>query len=1529
MANPAATYAVVGALPAGLAFNTTTRVLSGTPTAAGNGTITIRATNSVGTDDWTVAYTFTAADVAPSFADNTGDAQNWTVGTAITSITIPRASGIPNPTYQLISSPDGITVTLPTTGADGTITGTPTAVGSGTVWIRALNSEGSANWNVAYTTVADVDPLTLADSDDTGLDVDCKALLVASAPGTAGSDPYADSDRGGTDTPLDGELGLGATNTVISRFRRLVAAEFTLNDDDNPAALDLGPYFDAGGDGNDLTIYLQTLEDGEVSFSAASQYLLGGTGWARFTLPADAQTLLNNLGTGDRWIFKVARPAATTPTTVELTAAGARSATRTGAGAFATTTPTTVNLTAAGARSATRTGAGQFTATTETAPVAGYQSIALDAAWWAQITGSQRGWDPPAADRPAINSGLALGGATDRELEAFGVYSSGVVRLSIENGDLTDAFEANGGVRLTIGSQSWIFLLAGADMGVPYFWSPSNAAGAIEAHGLIASATAGTLEISDDPDTDFADTSTSTALEFTATGARSASRTGAGQFGTTIVLPAVGARSVTRTGAGQFIATSPTTVVFTASGARSATRAGVGAFVATTAAGPTTYAVVGSLPAGITFNTATRVISGIPTAAGSGTITIRASNGLGSDDWTVDYTFVVAAPLEFTASGARAASRTGVGAFGSTVVLAAVGARSASRTGAGQFIATSPTTVVFAASGARSDTRTGAGAFTATTAATVTVEFTAAGARSETRTGAGVFVTTAEVVPVSDTVGAGTLLLLPSGAYLLLPDGTRLLLPAEAFDTRGVVVLVAGELMPATGDWWIRLSAGETSLAGARIDGRRSQFTRLPRDGDEFEIRAGGEDGTVIFGGYLDEPNPEILAPDIVSYSLGAVGWRARLDGESISQADGRRIVKLATGGDQIEALVGLVSGEGFTAEVSLDDDVPVRDDMRFRFAGPLVDHIASVNRAIVVVRPNKKVITRSRSRIVGEVELDWSILESIKIERSRENFKTSLTVRGGALTQLESHTGRDDGRYRLGGEHNLEPQQSLFDVSIGNGVLWTDSRDRGGEGRGNTDEAVLVVAADTSDLLPTSVVSGADRSIDLLSIEAKLWPFDPLVLPVHVGNGLRVRFKNSRSESVDSQLTDCGGILSSSFLEVVYKLEIRPPTNTWVPIPGTELRFLGIRRNTYAGYDPCGNYVGSPNVNSVNIVLDGETADLNAFLAVAKVAVRRESDGEIRVLDFAGNAWVTNTGFWNWVSGEMTVALFVGEYASETSIGIKLEGITLLDTALADVGLLAQAEDGTEYGWLLADLSTEDDTEPYFWPGTSAIGLDNAAVAQNVIARLRAGVSKLVLVDTTHARVDFANKALFASDTVVELEVLSLETVDVDNVQQSIGGAEDGWCWNAATQELEEIVPSSPPPTTVNVRYKARYVVTESSGVSPAIDAVVIEEGIALPSDARIHARSLLDLDSLPIEEAVAKLKPGLGKEIVEGSGATIQQDILDFFGISGVQTTDVWRIEKIEIRPRGLRYQQTLRLLRRGARTDARDTWRRTFGS
>ena len=164
---PAPTYAPVGTLPAGILFNDTTRVISGTPTAVGSGTITIRATNAGGTADWTVDYTTAAALVAPSFVGGNGDAQNWTVGTAIASVAIPQATGVPDPTYsQIGTAPAGIIVTLPTSGADGAITGTPTVVGSGTIRIGASNSEGVVNWTVTYTIT--VLPAAPAFADNTG-----------------------------------------------------------------------------------------------------------------------------------------------------------------------------------------------------------------------------------------------------------------------------------------------------------------------------------------------------------------------------------------------------------------------------------------------------------------------------------------------------------------------------------------------------------------------------------------------------------------------------------------------------------------------------------------------------------------------------------------------------------------------------------------------------------------------------------------------------------------------------------------------------------------------------------------------------------------------------------------------------------------------------------------------------------------------------------------------------------------------------------------------------------------------------------------------------------------------------------------------------------------------------------------------------------------------------------------------------------------------------------------------------------------
>ena len=149
--NPTPTYAVFGNLPAGIAFNTGTRVISGTPTSIGNGVISIRATNSQGTATWTVDYTTSSGLTAPAFADDTGDAQDWTQNQAISPITVPVASGTPTPVYVTSGNlPNGISFN------DNTriISGTPTEVSSGTITIIATNSEGTDDWTVDYTTAA-------------------------------------------------------------------------------------------------------------------------------------------------------------------------------------------------------------------------------------------------------------------------------------------------------------------------------------------------------------------------------------------------------------------------------------------------------------------------------------------------------------------------------------------------------------------------------------------------------------------------------------------------------------------------------------------------------------------------------------------------------------------------------------------------------------------------------------------------------------------------------------------------------------------------------------------------------------------------------------------------------------------------------------------------------------------------------------------------------------------------------------------------------------------------------------------------------------------------------------------------------------------------------------------------------------------------------------------------------------------------------------------------------------------------------
>ena len=307
---PTPTYAAVGSLPSGVTFDASTRVLTVAPTAVGRGTITIRATNSAGRADWTVAYNFAApTPVAPSFATSTGTAISAKVGQSITDVTVPAAAGRPTPTYAVVGSlPRGLAFNTNTR----VLSGTPTAAGFGRITIRATNSQGNDDWTVSYTILG---PLLLSDlAAPTGRMLTGAALLQRT---TADPNWYADSNRGGTDAVLDGSLDPTSGDGPISRIY-LMGTQFRFNDNTD---WDQGTYWASGGDGHDLHIHVMN-DDREVETISVTSTTIQSSGgnFVNFQVPQSFADHLNTIDSNERWIIGFSSIASVTPVLPDATA---------------------------------------------------------------------------------------------------------------------------------------------------------------------------------------------------------------------------------------------------------------------------------------------------------------------------------------------------------------------------------------------------------------------------------------------------------------------------------------------------------------------------------------------------------------------------------------------------------------------------------------------------------------------------------------------------------------------------------------------------------------------------------------------------------------------------------------------------------------------------------------------------------------------------------------------------------------------------------------------------------------------------------------------------------------------------------------------------------------------------------------------------------------------------------------------------------------------------------------------------------
>ncbi len=137
-------------LPDGLTVDSTTGLITGTPTAAGTFTVALSATNAGGTGMASLTLTVTAMTVVTPPPTMTAPTITSPISASaqVGQVFAYQVTGSNNPTsFNATGLPDGLSID-PTTGL---ITGTPTAAGTFTVMVTGTNSVGNGTESVALT----------------------------------------------------------------------------------------------------------------------------------------------------------------------------------------------------------------------------------------------------------------------------------------------------------------------------------------------------------------------------------------------------------------------------------------------------------------------------------------------------------------------------------------------------------------------------------------------------------------------------------------------------------------------------------------------------------------------------------------------------------------------------------------------------------------------------------------------------------------------------------------------------------------------------------------------------------------------------------------------------------------------------------------------------------------------------------------------------------------------------------------------------------------------------------------------------------------------------------------------------------------------------------------------------------------------------------------------------------------------------------------------------------------------------------
>jgi len=130
-------------LPAGLSVNSTSGLISGTPTAAATSTVTLTATNNGGTGSASLTLTIAAAPIPAPVVTSATTAS----GTAASAFSYQITASNTPTSYGAMGLPAGLSVN----STSGVISGMPTAAATSTVTLSATNSGGTGSASLTLT----------------------------------------------------------------------------------------------------------------------------------------------------------------------------------------------------------------------------------------------------------------------------------------------------------------------------------------------------------------------------------------------------------------------------------------------------------------------------------------------------------------------------------------------------------------------------------------------------------------------------------------------------------------------------------------------------------------------------------------------------------------------------------------------------------------------------------------------------------------------------------------------------------------------------------------------------------------------------------------------------------------------------------------------------------------------------------------------------------------------------------------------------------------------------------------------------------------------------------------------------------------------------------------------------------------------------------------------------------------------------------------------------------------------------------